>query len=93
MAVAEPPGEVVDTIVDGMGMVRTGFDAGATCDATRRGVSYLGAQVAPLRIVAPETAKRASLQEDRRADPGSVMDGKTLDVKDEAGGSHPQFIG
>jgi hypothetical protein len=71
-----------------MGVVGARLHTGPTGNTAVGVVPELDTGVPSFRVVAPETSQWATLEEDRRADPRAVMDGKTLYVKDKTGVAH-----
>ncbi len=62
--------------------LRARLDAGAAGGALGRRDGDLGSAVQTLGVVAPIAAQGATLDEDRRADPWTIVDGTALDVED-----------
>ena len=69
--------------MDDVGSVRAHLEAVPAIDALVRIEHDLGSKADALRVLAPEAAERAALQEDGRADAWSVVDGEPLDVEDD----------
>ena len=61
-------------------------DAGLTVNAARSDPLDFWRVADALWIVAPAAGERASLQEDGRPDPGSIVDAEPLHVEYESGG-------
>jgi hypothetical protein len=71
------------------GVMRADCSAGSAESAAIRGVEDLGLERLTFGIVTPPAREGAALEEDSRANAGSVVDGKTHDIKDEGGLSVP----
>jgi hypothetical protein len=78
----------MDTILHFVGMVWTGDDALAAGDASFRKVAKLRFGVLPFGIMAPETAHRASFEEHSCADARTIVQGETLNVKNNVSSVH-----
>lgn len=77
----------VDSMRPGLDMVkviRAGCHASAAPRAAVIPVLQRRHQVQAFWIVAPKTTQGASLEKNRGADAGTVMNGETLNVKNEA---------
>ena len=61
--------------------VRTRSRASFTQQATVRRIEHFGREFLALGIVAPPAAQRASLEENRRGDPGPVVYGEPHDIE------------
>ena len=64
-----------------MSLMRAGANALATGQALFRKERHHGSGVDALRVMAPDAAQRATLQENCSADAGPVMNRKTLDIE------------
>jgi len=65
-------------------LMRTGGHTSAAPGTAMIPVLQCGQQIQTFWIVAPKTAQRTSLEKDRGTNAGTVMNGKTLNVKNEA---------
>jgi hypothetical protein len=69
------------------------FRADAATDAELGVVKYLRLRRDSFRIVAPKASKGTALEEERRPDAWTIMDGKALDVEDQPFGGIHCFAG
>ena len=70
--------------VQGYRTLAAGLDTGPTADAAALVEQALAPQCLALGIVTPLAAQRTALQKDSCADPRPVVDGESLDVKDDS---------
>jgi hypothetical protein len=82
----------MDPVVESVCMVRASLDTRPAGDAAGGGIADLGTEQTSFGVVAPEAAQRTSFEENRCADPGTIVDRKTLNIEDESGALHPWFI-
>ena len=80
--------EYVSTLFEYVGAARTGSYALTAANAAIWEEMQLGLQSQPFRVVTPEATERAPFEEDSGSNPGSIVDGETLDVEDDAGSLH-----
>ena len=88
---AHAPGEVHPDpalLVHGQGLFRTGPDALPTVQTFSLIIDNLHPLHLGLRVGAPPAAKGTPLQKHSGPDPGSVMDGKLLYIKNDTGPLH-----
>ena len=78
----------MNAVVHFVGMVRTCDDALAAGDTSFGYVAELWFRVLPFRIVAPEAAHGAALEEHGGADARSVVQGKALNVENNVSNVH-----
>ena len=74
----------MDTIYERVRQAWANFNTLTTCDAPICVVHEFWTRTSALRIVTPKAGQRAALQEDCRANPRSIVNGESLDVKDDA---------
>ena len=73
----------MDAVFQFMRVVRARYDTPAAGYAPVRKIAELPGGMLSLRVMASETAQRASFEEDCRADARSVVEGETLYVENE----------
>lgn len=72
-----------DILLESNRLASAHADTGSAAKATIRPQNQLGYRSLTLRVVAPLAVERTSLEEDRGADAGPIVDGEPLDVKDK----------
>jgi hypothetical protein len=66
------------------GFFRAQFHTRTTDNALRREISDLWQKALTFGVTAPKTAKRTAFHKDQKPDAGAIVDGISIDVKDQA---------